>query len=106
MDLILWRHAEAALPRTGQDDLQRPLTAACWSSPFAPRNKAEISTCNPELRRASLSKLNDILSFSIFDSVEVVSPVRRLTSASVQPCWMRKALSAAPGLASDLSPGN
>jgi phosphohistidine phosphatase len=27
MDLILWRHAEAALPREGQDDLQRPLTA-------------------------------------------------------------------------------
>ena len=27
MDMILWRHAEAALPREGQDDLQRPLTA-------------------------------------------------------------------------------
>src|SRR5262245_48082056 len=27
MDLILWRHAEAALLREGQDDLQRPLTA-------------------------------------------------------------------------------
>jgi len=27
MDLILWRHAEAAVPREGQDDLQRPLTA-------------------------------------------------------------------------------
>ena len=26
MDLILWRHAEAALPREGQGDLERPLT--------------------------------------------------------------------------------
>lgn len=27
MDLILWRHAEAADAREGQDDLERPLTA-------------------------------------------------------------------------------
>ena len=27
MDLILWRHAEAHLPKEGQSDLERPLTA-------------------------------------------------------------------------------
>ncbi len=27
MDLILWRHAEAAEPDAGEDDLERPLTA-------------------------------------------------------------------------------
>jgi hypothetical protein len=49
--------------------------------------------------------VSDILSFSIFDKVEVARPVRRPTSASVQPCLRRKDFNAAPGLAIDL-PGN
>src|SRR5215469_842486 len=83
--------------------LRRPLAPDCVSSPLAPRNRAEMSICSPELSRASLSKVRDILSFSIFDKVEVGSPVRRLTSASVQPFLRRNAFTAAPGLATDVA---
>ena len=65
-------------------------------------NSAEMSIFSPVLMRASLSNVGDILSFSIFDRVDAGRPVSRLTSASVQPCLRRNALSAAPGLATRL----
>ena len=48
--------------------------------------------------RVSLSKLSDILPFSILDRVEIGRPVRAPISARVQPRWRRKARSATPGL--------
>src|SRR5215468_12295877 len=83
--------------------LRRPPAPGSPAAPLAPLNSAEMSIRSPALMRASLSNVSDILSFSIFDSVEGGSPVRTLTSASVQPCLRRKALSAAPGLATDLA---
>src|SRR5579862_1755881 len=81
--------------------LRRPFPSQWPSAPVSPLKSIEMSICSPVLMRESLSKLRDILSFSIFDSVEVGSPVRRLTSASVQPWRRRSALRTAPGLAVD-----
>ncbi len=57
MDLILWRHAEAALPQEGQDDLARALTPrghkqaarmAAWLDRQLPEGLRVL--CSPALR--------------------------------------------------------
>jgi len=88
--------------RPGARPRGRPLAAGCASSTLPWSNSAAMSILSPLLMRASLSKVGDIRSFSIFDRVEAGSPVRLLTSASVQPCLRRSALSAAPGCATPL----
>ena len=54
---------------------------------------------SPSLIRSSLSYVSAILSFSIFERVEMESPVRALTSARVQPRRARIERNTAPGLA-------